>query len=539
MPAENVDDHIQLKGVSFHADEKKSQKIDEDNKGVLVIYTGGTIGSLPVDPGDPESPQIVVDWKEFVARTPEFNPEHETFIGFKVDAYSFDEPLDSCNVGPDEWIMMASIIEKHHEDYEGFVILHGTDTMIYSASALSFMLVNLKRPVIITGAQITHLFNSCNDGKQNMIRSLLFANPQFSKIPLVPEVCIFFDTKLLRGNRTRKQNSSGFDAYFTPNYPPLGEAGGRLVVDEILTLKPNDEPFRVVKRLEENVLTFDVYPGIQNTNLARNILKTPKISGVVLRAFGTGNIPTKPEFLDVFRHAHQNEILVQNVTQCLFGFVELGMYETSAELLEMGMVTGFDITPEAALCKLMVLLANERLSFSERAETAQRSIAGEMSRSLYIHRLFSESDKIKGKKSVKQYKETVLKCDRPIHLEPDEIIDGDWRGDRILNASLRLYGATIELEKDNEHIGIEVYLVATTGKDLSSPEPKVSGFFKRRVTSVKSGREMIVGLDITLAAREIVRSGVKVYVTLKIREGTGTMSWNRSELALFINERVS
>jgi L-asparaginase len=339
---------------------------ENGSKGVLVIYTGGTIGSMPVDPDDPDSPQVVVKWDEYVKRTPEFLPDHDAFIGFRVDAYAFDKPLDSCNVSPEEWRMMASIIEKHHDQYEGFVILHGTDSMIYSASALSFMLVNLKKPVILTGAQMAFLFNSRNDGKQNMITAIMFANPKASGVPLVPEVCIFFNQKLLRGNRARKKDDSGFDAYYTPNFPPLGEAGGRLFVDERLILKPNDQAFQVVKRLEEKVLTFDVYPGIQNTDLARNILNTKGIMGIVLRAFGTGKIPTKAEFLKVFRDAQDKEIVVQNVTQCLHGFVELGMYETSAELLEVGMVTGFDITPEAALCKLMVLLADEDLSFEER-----------------------------------------------------------------------------------------------------------------------------------------------------------------------------
>jgi L-asparaginase len=147
-----------------------------------VIYTGGTIGSMPVDPDDPDSPQVVVKWDEYVKRTPEFQPTHDAFIGFRVDAYAFDKPLDSCNVGPEEWRMMASIIEKHHDQYEGFVILHGTDSMIYSASALSFiysasalsfMLVNLKKPVILTGAQMAYLFNSRNDGKQNMITAIM------------------------------------------------------------------------------------------------------------------------------------------------------------------------------------------------------------------------------------------------------------------------------------------------------------------------------------------------------------------------------
>lgn len=493
---------------------------------VLVIYTGGTIGSMPVDPDDPDSPQVVVKWDEYTTRTQEFCPDDPTFIGCRVDAYAFDKPLDSCNVGPEEWKMMAFIIEKHHDQYDGFVILHGTDSMIYSASALSFMLINLKKPVILTGAQMAYLFNSRNDGRQNMITAIMFANRKLSGVPLVPEVCIYFNHKLLRGNRARKQDASGFDAYYTPNFPPLGEAGARLIVDERLVLKPNDQAFQVVKRLEPNVLTFDVYPGIQNTDLARNILNTKGMKGIVLRAFGSGNIPTKPEFLKVFRDADDKEITVQIVTQCLHGFVELGMYETSAELLELGMVTGFDITPEAALCKLMVLLADEDLTFEERKQKVQQSQAGEMSRSLYVQ-------------SLKQTKALEVRDDsEPVRLAPDGAIEGKWNGAKVFNASLRLYGGRITLQADSDYIGIEVYLNAKSGDDLKPTSPNFAGYFRRRVTSVEADKEMIVGLDVTKAARQLMNGGDRVSASIRIIEGKGILSWKSSELAVFINDRT-
>ena len=363
MEYAELSENQSIKGATYYKAMNLVSEVEAKGR-VLIIYTGGTIGSLPMDPDDPDSPQVVVKWDEYTSKTQEFNPQSSNFIGCRIDAYAFDAPLDSCNVGPAEWGLMGSIIEKHHDDYDGFVILHGTDSMIYTASALSFMLINLKKPVIVTGAQMAYLFNSRNDGKQNMITAIMFANPKLSGVPVVPEVCIYFNHALLRGNRARKQDASGFDAYYTPNYPPLGNAGARMFVDERLILPIPDQAFRVVRTLEPNVLTFDVYPGIQNTDLARNILNTRGIKGIVLRAFGTGNIPTKDSFLKVFQDANDKEVLVQNVTQCLHGFVELGMYETSAALLEVGMVTGFDISPEAALCKLMVLLADEDLTFA-------------------------------------------------------------------------------------------------------------------------------------------------------------------------------
>lgn len=514
-----------INGATYYTATDLKPEVEAKGK-VLVIYTGGTIGSMPVDPDDPDSPQVVVAWDEYAKRTQEFDPKSDTFIGCRIDAYAFDVPLDSCNVGPDEWGLMASIIEKHHDEYDGVVILHGTDSMIYTASALSFMLINLKKPVVVTGAQMAYLFNSRNDGKQNMITAIMFANAKLSGVPVVPEVCIYFNHVLLRGNRSRKQDASGFEAYYTPNFPPLGTAGGRLFVDERLLLPVPDQAFRVVRTLEPNVLTFDVYPGIQDTDVARNIMTTKGIKGVVLRAFGTGNIPTKESFLKVFEEANDKEILVQNVTQCLHGFVELGMYETSAALLGVGMVTGFDISPEAALCKLMVLLADEDLTFEEKKQFAQRSQAGEMSRSLFIQAL-------------KQIKAMEARHDtEPVRLAPEGGIEGNWTGPKVFNASLRLYGGRITVQGDSKFIEIEVYLNTKTGDVLDRTSPNFAGSFKRRVASADADKEMIIGLDVTTAARRLINAGSRVSATLRIVQGQGILAWKNADLAVFIDERT-
>jgi L-asparaginase len=184
------------------------------NKGVLVIYTGGTIGSAPRDP-DPESPRIVVPWG----------------TRFRIDCHSFAQPIDSCNRSPREWAEIAQIIADNYNDYEGFVVLHGTDTMVYTASALSFMLKNLDKPVVMTGAQRSALSGIRNDARQNLVTALLLANPHYTKIPVVPEVCIFFGGILLRGNRSVKRDTNSFVAYESPNLAHLGEAGDRIVVN--------------------------------------------------------------------------------------------------------------------------------------------------------------------------------------------------------------------------------------------------------------------------------------------------------------------
>jgi len=200
------------------------------NKGVLVIYTGGTIGSKPRDP-DPDSPQVVVPWGELQNATPELVKLIQR--GLRIECESI-EPLDSCNIGPKAWQQIAGIIRDHYDEYEGFVILHGTDTMVYTASALSFMLRELGKPVILTGAQRSAMVDVRNDATQNFITSVLLAAPLFSKVPVVPEVCIYFGGKLLRGNRTIKRDTAGYDAYESPNLPPLGEVGDKIVIHEDL-----------------------------------------------------------------------------------------------------------------------------------------------------------------------------------------------------------------------------------------------------------------------------------------------------------------
>ena len=191
------------------------------NKGVLVIYTGGTIGSRPRDIEDPESPQVVVPWEVLEEGTPELKKVKDRF---PVDCVSI-KPLDSCNVGPEEWREMGKIVFDNHDKYEGFVILHGTDTMVYSASALSFMLQNLQKPVIFTGAQRSALVDIRNDATQNLLTAIELANPVFYNRPSLPEACIYFGGKLMRGNRTIKRDTSGYETYESPNYAHLAEVG--------------------------------------------------------------------------------------------------------------------------------------------------------------------------------------------------------------------------------------------------------------------------------------------------------------------------
>jgi L-asparaginase len=351
--------------------------------GVLVVYTGGTIGSIPRDPRDPHSPLVVVDWAEFRRRTSPLNPyfpdgtPNPRYVGFNVDGASL-EPLDSCNIGPEHWLAIARIIHDNYERYDGFVVLHGTDTMVYTASALSFMLEGLDKPVVLTGAQLSHLHSVRNDALQNLLTALMMANPGHSGLPLVPEVSIFFGDRLLRGNRARKFTASGFRAFGSPNFPPLATAGERIVVDQRVVRPAGAGPPRLHTRLEPNVVAVSFFPGIQQGSLLPHILGDPSLRGIVLMAYGLGTVPSDEHILGPIAAATARGVVAVAVTQCYAGRVDLGRYEASDRLRDAGVIPGFDITPEAALVKLMLLLGDPDLTPDDVRHRFQQDMAGEL-----------------------------------------------------------------------------------------------------------------------------------------------------------------
>lgn len=485
--------------------------INDRNKGVFVIYTGGTIGSMPKDPEDTESPQVVVPWEKFKRLTPQLD---EKLLGFRVDAFS-TEPLDSCNIGPKEWKDMADTIKKNYDDYEGFVILHGTDTMIYTASALSFMLQNLGKPVIITGAQLAYLFNLRNDAMQNMITAILMANPKYSKLPVIPEVCICFNGKLLRGNRCRKINASGFDAYYSPNYSPLATAGESIQVDERLIRKvPQEKSFTTRTRLEPNVVAINFFPGIQDGLILERILADENLKGVVLMAYGAGNIPTKPEVLNLIKRVTERGVVVLDVTQCGGGKVELGMYETSALLLDIGVVSGVDITPEAALTKLMVLLGDEDMSSHEVALKVQQNIAGEQSLSIY-------TTEFKSKENLLDSKNTRIRI-------PASNIKGVWNNpDEIDRIMLRFRNGKIQSKDKKSYAEIKLFIDLTSEDELDESSPNYFGIYRKPPNDVPT----ILFFDISEKAKMTMKDRASFTVVLCSEESS--FSWESVELAIF------
>ncbi len=340
----------------------------EKQPSILLIYTGGTIGMI----NDPETGALrAFDFEHISAQVPALKR-----FGYKLSSISFEKPIDSSDISPKVWIKLAEIIQKNHEKYDGFVILHGTDTMSYSASALSFMLENLHKPVIFTGSQLP-IETIRTDGKENIITSIEIAAAKKNGKPLVPEVCIYFENHLYRGNRTRKYNAEYFDAFESPNYPPLATVGIHIKYNyEAIHYPKQDKLIKINKKLDTNIGILKIFPGITE-EFVKTVLNVKGLKAIVLETFGSGNAPTQKWFISALEEALKKGLIILNVTQCNAGSVELGRYETSAQLSKIGVVGGGDMTTEAAITKLMFLLGQD-LSTDEVKSYLQRSIAGEI-----------------------------------------------------------------------------------------------------------------------------------------------------------------
>ncbi len=340
----------------------------ENKKDILIIYTGGTIGMIK----NPETGALTpFNFEGIYDQIPVLKnfPCHLEF-------YSFDPLIDSSNINPDHWVQLAEVIEENYEAYDGFVILHGSDTMSYTASALSFMLENLNKPVIFTGSQLP-LGVLRTDGRENFITAIELAAAEEDNTPLVPEVAIYFENKLMRANRTFKYNSENFNAFVSPNYELLAEVGVYIKYNKNSILKPNFKRLKTHKNLDTNVGVLKLFPGITE-QFVSSVLHVPGLRAVVLETFGSGNAPTYPWFIKLLKEAVERGIIVVNVTQCAAGRVEQGKYETSVHLKEIGVIGGYDSTLEAMITKLMVLLGRYN-SIKKVSQLLNVSLRGEIS----------------------------------------------------------------------------------------------------------------------------------------------------------------
>lgn len=336
---------------------------------VLLIYTGGTIGMNR----NPQTGALEpFKFEHLLSNVPEL-AQFSTHIA----TYQFTPPIDSSNMSPRLWIELTHIIADNYDKYDGFVILHGTDTMAFTASALSYMLENLTKPVILTGSQLP-IGQLRTDGKENLITSIEIAS---AKHPdgraIMPEVGIYFNGHLMRGNRTTKQSADNFNAFESFNYPHLADAGVNISYREDLILKPDySKPMTPHFRLDNNVIVFTIFPGIRE-DLVRHVIATPNLRSIVMRTFGSGNAPQSPWLIKALKEASANGKTIINISQCMAGSVEMGRYDTGYQLKSAGVISGHDSTVESAVTKLMYLQA--RFSDPEKIRHYfNRNIRGEM-----------------------------------------------------------------------------------------------------------------------------------------------------------------
>jgi L-asparaginase len=322
---------------------------------------------------DPETGALLnFDFEHFRHYVPELKR-----FDYRIESYTFSPPIDSSDMEPKHWVKIAQVISDNYNLYDGFVVLHGTDTMAYTASALSFMLENLGKPVIITGAQLP-IGKLRTDGKENLLTSIEIAAARNAEgVPMVPEVCIFFENRLMRGNRTTKINAEGFNAFRSFNFPSLADAGIRIKYDTKLIRRPVDgAPLRVHHLLDTSIFILTLFPGIQREYVDA-VMQMPNLRALVIKTYGSGNAPQKPWLFEKLRQLDQRGVIIVNITQCSQGSVEMRRYATGLQLLQAGVVNGYDGTLEGTVTKLMFLLG-QNLTKAEILQQLNTNIAGEI-----------------------------------------------------------------------------------------------------------------------------------------------------------------
>jgi L-asparaginase len=333
---------------------------------ILIIYTGGTIGMV----NDAKTGTLIpFDFEQIQENVPEL-----ARLDYQLSVHSFNPILDSSNMDPEIWAELAKLIQEKYEEFDGFVILHGSDTMSFTASALSFMLQNLAKPVVLTGSQLP-IGEIRTDAKENLITALEIAATKKGGKAMVPEVCIYFDYQLFRGNRSIKYNSEKFEAFASPNYPILAEAGVSLSFYPNYILPIPQKSFQIQTTFNANIGVLKMYPGITE-NTVKAITESG-VEAIVLEAFGSGNTTTAPWFIACLQKAIADNKIIIDISQCKGGSVQLGVYETSRKLQQMGIVSGYDLTFETAVTKLMYLMG-QSISIKEVKRLMEVSIAGEL-----------------------------------------------------------------------------------------------------------------------------------------------------------------
>ncbi|MCT4664098.1 MAG: asparaginase [Flavobacteriales bacterium] len=339
----------------------------QEKQKVLLIYTGGTIGMRK----NPETGSLMpVNFEGMQNSIPELGQ-----LEISYDVISTKESKDSSDMTADDWVEMATVIHEHYSSYCGFVILHGSDTLAFTASALSFMFENLDKPIILTGSQLP-MGVPRTDARENLITSLEIASSYENGLAMIPEVAVYFEYKLYRGNRVSKLDAERFDAFGSYNYPPLAEAGVNMMWKRDLIHHPlTFQTIKLNTALEKNIISIKLFPGI-DAQFYQNLILDEKIKGIVIETFGAGNIGNKPEWTALLKKAINQGKVIVNISQCLGGSVEQGKYEASRELQKIGVISGGEMSYEATICKLMHVLA-QPISHERKKEIILKNIRGE------------------------------------------------------------------------------------------------------------------------------------------------------------------
>ncbi len=340
-----------------------------DASKVLIIYTGGTIGMVE----DPETGYLhAFDFDHLLEEIPELNK-----VDVELEVTSLEKPIDSSNMGPKIWVDLLEVIEQQYNAFDGFVILHGSDTMAYTASAMSFLLENVNKPIIFTGSQLP-IGKIRTDGKENLITAIEIAGDYENGYPVVPEVAIYFEYALYRANRTTKISAENFEAFHSPNYPLLAEAGVHIKYNRFAIQKPEIAPLIARKQIVDDVASIKIFPGLQQ-KVFQAVANVPNLKGLIIETYGSGNAPSLPWLTEELVALNEKGVIVLNVTQCVTGKVIQGKYETGVHLERAGVISGEDMTYEAAITKMMYLLSCEELLLEEKKQYLETNLRGELS----------------------------------------------------------------------------------------------------------------------------------------------------------------